>query len=379
MNGSHAKPSLVTPGGEVRFVAGDTPADAARWDAFVARCPDPHFEQLSGFGLVKQAYGWKPFWVWAERDGKILGGAQILIRRPGSLSCIGYVSRGPIWEVGPMDSMPLALEAVCRFGRQQRCAYFVVNPPYGGAALHPLLKASHFQPKPETIPPTGIITATLTLNLQLDLEVLMAGMNRGTRRNILNSENNRVTVRLGEGREADVFRELMWALCRRRGVSPNPPQRDFFTNLWRHLGESGAFRLFFAEVQGEIVSGGCLLAYGDRVGVWKAGWTGSHRHCSPNHALWWQIIKWAKAEGYRQFDFMQILPDHARAILRGERIQDSYSGVTDFKMGFGGQLLMLPEPCYRSFHPVIQATLRLGASRFLGSTMAARLTRKAAK
>jgi lipid II:glycine glycyltransferase (peptidoglycan interpeptide bridge formation enzyme) len=53
----------------------------------------------------------------------------------------------------------------------------------------------------------------------------------------------------------------------------------------------------------------------------------------------WTVIKWAKAQGYRHYDFCGISPDFAAAVLRGEPISGlKRHSVSFFKLGFGGEI-----------------------------------------
>jgi lipid II:glycine glycyltransferase (peptidoglycan interpeptide bridge formation enzyme) len=110
--------------------------------------------------------------------------------------------------------------------------------------------------------------------------------------------------------------------------------------------------------------------------LWRVGWSGKHDGCDPNDVLHWEMIKWAKENGFQQFDFLHIRPDHARAILRGEKVKDSYSGVTDYKLAFGGQLRVLPELYYFSFQPAVQMALESVGERFIKTDRGPKLLNK---
>jgi lipid II:glycine glycyltransferase (peptidoglycan interpeptide bridge formation enzyme) len=110
--------------------------------------------------------------------------------------------------------------------------------------------------------------------------------------------------------------------------------------------------------------------------LWRVGWSGTHDDHNPNDLLHWEMMKWAKENGCDTFDFMHIEPIHAKAILRGERIKDLYSGVTDFKTSFGGRVRLLPEQFYRSFDPLIQTVLNAGAARIMETQVGAKIANK---
>jgi len=351
----------------VRSVVCHDPEGARAWDIFMSECPGAHVEQSSAWGTLKQMYGWKPIWVWVTRDMRIIGGAMLLTRSLGRFATIGYVERGPVWDPAEEGSMELATDALLKLAQSLSLTYVAIAPPYCGDNAIRILKSWQFRQKPEALFPSGVGRATLLIDLQRDLNALLADMSMTRRQNVRRGLRKGVQVRVGCGADAGTVRDLMWLGCKRRGINPYPPQKDFFESLWRTLGQHGTARFFIAEIAGEPVSAACAQVFGGTLQLWRVGWSGQYEDHNPNDVLHWEVIKWAKENGCRTFDFMHIRPDHARAILRGEKVKDSYSGVTDFKTSFGGQLHLLPELYYRSFHPVGPLALNLGMARFLGS------------
>jgi lipid II:glycine glycyltransferase (peptidoglycan interpeptide bridge formation enzyme) len=51
------------------------------WDDFVATLPDGHYEQSTCWAKVRDAKGWQVLRLKIEKNGKILAGAQLLIRK----------------------------------------------------------------------------------------------------------------------------------------------------------------------------------------------------------------------------------------------------------------------------------------------------------
>lgn len=359
-----------------RVVCGND-EETGPWDQFLTRCADAHIEQSTAWGRLKQLYGWKPIWVWVDRGGKTLGGAMILTRPIAGIIKVGYVERGPVWDPGEADAMDLAIDALYQTASSLKIDYLVVAPPYCGDITAPKLEAMRFRHKPDFFHPTDVGLATLLIDLRRSEDELLAGMSMTKRQNIRRAIRRGVRVRTGDGVDADTVRELMWAACRRRGISPAPSQLDYFDSMWRFLGPMGSItssssdgvKFFLAEIDGQAVSAAVVHVFHEVMQIWRVGWSGTHDECNPNDLLHWEIMKWGKSHGCRTFDFMHIRPDHARALLRGERPRDSYSGVTDFKTSFGGQLRFLPDLYYRSFNPVVQAALNLGGARVMETSI----------
>src|SRR5689334_11755152 len=206
---SNAESEFMEPR-NVRFEVCRELSQVAPWDTFVASCPAAHFEQTSDWGALKNIYGWKPVWVWASRNGQIVGGAMILIRRAGRFVKIGYVLRGPVWMPGDPESLDLAVKALCQFARSAGPTYLVVVPPNDAQNLVPVLESLGFHRKPDPFPPTGLDTATLVINLEQDLDSLFATMSMTKRQNIRRGLRKGVKVRVGDEADADTFRKLMF-------------------------------------------------------------------------------------------------------------------------------------------------------------------------
>jgi peptidoglycan pentaglycine glycine transferase (the first glycine) len=341
--------------------------EAAPWDDFLIGCSHGHVEQSVAWGRLKQIYGWKPVWVWVRRGGKILGGAMILTRTVGGVATIGYVERGPVWEHDDKDALGLVTKALAETASELKIDYLVTALPYFTEVPLQWLDSLRFRRKPDTLPPTGVGLATLLIDLRRGTDELLADMSMTKRQNLRRAVRKGVQVRVGDHTDADKVRGLMWSACQRRGISPSPSQPDYFDNMWRLMGPAGQVQFFLAEVDGVAVSAAVTHTFNGKMQLWRVGWSGTHDECNPNDLLHWEVMKWGKENGCHVFDFMHIRPDHARALLRGERPRDSYSGVTDFKTSFGGQLRLLPDLYYRSFNPAAHLLLRMGAAKLIES------------
>jgi peptidoglycan pentaglycine glycine transferase (the first glycine) len=338
------------------------------WDSFLTTCPGGHHEQTSLWAEVKGFYGWQSFRMIVTGKGRILGGAQVLTREFRRWGRIGYVTRGPVSASHDPALVELILRQLEGVAVNERLAYLAVVPPYNGQVFEPSLMRLGFREKPDVLPPSGLMAATLVLDLSPDLDSVMARMRTTTRRHIRGAIRKGVTVREGTAPDVETFRRLMWALCDRRGTSPTPPQKDFFEHLWKAYQPSGFVRLFIAEFEGKPISAGLAFPFGDTVQMWKVGWTGEHPEVTPNELLWWEGIRWARNNDYRFFDFVSIDTDLARRLQQGDPVDwNSVEGTSNFKVGFGGTPVLLPKSYYRFYHPILRAFARLGGSKIIES------------
>jgi lipid II:glycine glycyltransferase (peptidoglycan interpeptide bridge formation enzyme) len=179
------------------------------------------------------------------------------------------------------------------------------------------------------------------LDLQQDQEVMLAEMRAKTRHNIRHSQRSGVTVREGTAAELHDYYHLVAATSQRKNFSVFP--EEYFSAMWRSLRPHGYIKLFLAEFKGEIVSAQIAIPFGDTVINKLSVWSGQHASQHPNEALMWGAIAWAKAHGYRYYDFEGIDPTVARLILQQQDLPDSLKHtVTTFKLGFGGEVKFFP-------------------------------------
>ena len=78
------------------------------WDAFVAAHPDGHLLQTSQWAALKCQFGWQVERVASTKDGHIVAGAQVLLRRLPWGQTLAYVPKGPLvdWR-NPRLAQPL--------------------------------------------------------------------------------------------------------------------------------------------------------------------------------------------------------------------------------------------------------------------------------
>ena len=356
-----------------RFEIARTMADAD-WDLFLARCPGRHHEQSAGWARVKHLQGWDSYRILVRSEGNLIGGTQVLCRRVRNFVTIGYVVYGPVATTD--DLLGVVTRQVVEGLKIARFTYLVVLPGFNWVNVVSVLKESGFFPKPNVLPPSNLATATLLLDLTPDLDVLFSRMRRSTRKGIRKGLKAGLEVSLGGESDLDTAHALMCQQCTRRGTTPEPPQAKDFHNIWREMAPTGAVKLFLARYRGEIVASILAFSFGDTLRAWKGGWSGRFDEYYPNHVICWEAIRWAKLAGLRCFDFVQVIPEHAKAVQRGETIDDSYWGVTHFKLGFGGDLVVIPDAYFRSSNSAAQLALRLGAASVLGSPQVLRMVKR---
>lgn len=299
----------------------------------------------------------------------LIGGAQILERDVRRIGKIGYLSRGPLVVTDDATLRQSLLSAIRRISQQRRLAYLAVNLSYPSHFTASDLQATGFSERHERMPPTTTpMAATITLDLTQELEAIQAQMRSTTRKHIRQGQRRGATVREGGAADMETFGRLLVDLCERRGVRPNVPQGDFLRELWKTFVPGGYLKLFVAERDHEVLTSLLVFGMGHWARSWRVGSSGSCPDARPNELVYWEAIKWAKANGFRIFDFMGFDTGNARAILEGHAIlEDERCGMSDFKLGFGGRVMLFP-PGYCYFgNPMVRLFYRSFGAAVLNS------------
>jgi lipid II:glycine glycyltransferase (peptidoglycan interpeptide bridge formation enzyme) len=329
---SHSAVKTHTRTGELRVSISEELHDP-EWDGFVFEHREPHHEQTSLWGGVRQKYGWHPVRLVMRQGDQIVAGAQILEHRIARVFKVGYLPRGPLLLDGADEA--LFVDALKRVARDRRLAYLAISLPYYSHSMARLFEQAGFMVRPDRLPPAVWVKATVVIDLRQEVDGILAGMSSTKRKQVRRSQRAGID-------------ELLDALCHRRGVSRNIPEGDYPGLLWDAFSPGGHIKLLLAELDREVVSAVILFTLGQWVRAWRIGWSGKHEDHYPNVALYWESIRWAKTHGYRYFDVLGIDVEDARELLAGrDRSAPFKCSVTYSKVSLGGQILVLPgEYCY---------------------------------
>jgi CelD/BcsL family acetyltransferase involved in cellulose biosynthesis len=261
---------------------------------------------------ISDCYGFEPF-VLAVGDGngRLLGGLPTIevrtFRRRRRWVALPFTDLCP-----PLLSAPLTVdaftEAIDAARQHAGVSCFDVRAPLApieGAALH-----------------SDAVIHTVTLGDDPD-ELFKRFHRSQVQRNIRRAERDgSVTIRVGERPEdlTRVYYDLHLQTRKRHGVPVQP--RKFFESLWAHMFETGQGRLLLAYADGAPIAGIVLLV-GTETVTYKFGASdASAWRTRPNHLLFWDAIRWAIENGYRDFDL-------GRSDLDGQ-------GLREFKSGWAG-------------------------------------------
>jgi lipid II:glycine glycyltransferase (peptidoglycan interpeptide bridge formation enzyme) len=290
--------------------------------------------------------GWSVRRVVAERDGQILGGAQVLLRQFPLAGAIGYVPRAPVLRGDDPELMALLLNALRKLARQERIHYLLLQPAPGFPDCMRLFQAADFRPSSTKAAPT----TTAVIDLSRSSEELLARMKAKTRYNVRLGLRKGAHVRVGDAGDLELFHRMLVAT----GQRSHFPVQDLahYRAVWQTFASREGLKLFIAESRGQAIAGLMALAFGDTVTYWRGAWTGEQGSLHPNEALHWTALQWAQASGYRWYDLDGVEPTQ----LAPSQARDELPGRTDtaFKLGFGAECVSMPQPLEYIANPILR-------------------------
>jgi GNAT acetyltransferase-like protein len=333
--------------GKVHVIASQEPGPEAlhAWDLLVDRAPGTDVTQFSVWGGLRSRVGFTPLYLLAYQAGELVGGAQILTRRFPVLGSVGYLPYGPLVSPDALaaEDIRLALvDALVLLSRRQLRILFI-QPPEGAEETSNELLRRGFRPSSAGIAPQGSIRIDLTA----DLAEIRSRFGKRLKSWTNRWESRGVTVRPGTEADVRLLAELMASSAQHQGYTPLP--LDYITALYRELAATGHVVMFVGEVDGAPVAVDLMTGCGEMVRGRLSGFdrSGEAMRLSVPAAIRWELIKWAKAQGYRWFDFGGLRPETLAALLdtaerRAESGTDSLPTADQPKITFGGTAFRYP-------------------------------------
>lgn len=349
------------------------------WDDFVMECEPAHYEQTSWWASVESEDGWTAKYIVCREGIRIVAGAMVLVRRRNRIGLVGYVFRGPLVRrdlTAPARAQRPLIAGLKRLARGEHLVVLIVVPPYDGDELARALLDQGFMNHPRSLPPCGLPLGTLTVDLRQGYEAIEQRYRRTTKWEIKRAVQKGLDVQLGAAQDLETFWSRHQDLCRRRGVISNVPGFEYACRVWREFHQHGRAWMFNAVLDGKVLCSLICLAAGNWFYAWRIGWTATAEKVYPTQTVFARAIQAATEAGYHFFDFMAIDPDDAVRLERGEEVRTTSSGMTFFKMGFGGKIRTLPPTLDWFPNPLLRLLMRGIGRRILSASF---LTQKFAK
>lgn len=311
----------------------------AQWDCIVRTSPGTDVTQLSAWARLRGRAGYTPEYLLAYHRSRLVGGALVLCRRLVGMARIGYLPYGPVISPDAPCPEPIrhALEdAVVAVGNELWMLF--VQPPEDGHELSQGLLRRGFRPSQAGIAPAG----SMRVDLRGSEQELRARAKRRLRP-ATRWAANVVTVRHGDERDIALLAKLV--ACSAFAHGYRPYSLDYLQTMYQEL--TGQVVLFVGEVNGTAVAADLVTTCGDMVRGRLIGFDriGQSSRLGVPAAVTWEIIRWAKAQGYRWYDFGGLPQPALRDMIDlGIRHNPHWPSTTHAKLGWGATAFRYPPP-----------------------------------
>ena len=332
------------------------------WDDFAMKCEPAHFEQTSWWAAVESVDGWTAKYVVCRDGGQIVAGSLVLVRWRKWIGNVGYIFRGPLIR-GDLEASgqvrAVLSAALKKFAHKEHLIVLVVVPGYDSASLVQFLHKQGFLIHAPMFPPKRLALGTLTIDLRQGYKAIEQNFRSTIKKQIKSAQKKGLDVKLGTEQDLARFWSKHLDLCERLGVSSNVPGFEYVCRVWREFHQCKRAWMFNVALDGKVLCSLICLATGSWFYAWRIGWTETPEKLYPTQLVYARAIQTAVEAGYNFFDFMDIDPKSAGNPQRGETakknswamvfpksqlstIKRGPSGMTFFKLGFGGQVRSFP-------------------------------------
>ena len=319
--------------------------DAAEWDAFASAVGDggdigeAHLLQTAAWAQLKCTFGWRVERVALRSAGRIVAGAQILVRRlPLAFGSIAYLPKGPLvnWQDAAQAQ---ALLQLCDAAARAENAIFLKLEPDLADAAEPrqLLQALGWRSSPQSMQPRR----TLLVDTACEPAAALARMKSKTRYNIGLAEKKGVVVRSAPLHNAGAELAAFWRLLQSTAARDKfgIHSERYYQTAYESFAATGRVALLLAESAGGMLAGAMIFASGSRAWYLYGASDDLDRASMAPYAVQWAAIQWAHARGCSTYDLWGV-PDFDETQLETAFTtrSDALWPVYRFKRGFGGTL-----------------------------------------
>lgn len=281
-----------------------TNKDEKEWNKFISG-PNKAgvWYSLGWQKILKDEYGYKPFYLLAVDDGGICG-VLPLLQVKSIITGNRLVSLPFSYDCGPIatsdEALTLLVSEAEKLASDHGCDY---------------LEMKMQKPLPENVVDGSQLLEnkyyfTSVLRLAEDPKENWKKLDtRRTRWAINKATRSEVTIRTETNKDdIKVFHDLKVRTRKKHG-SPTPSLR-FFKKIMHEFEPKGLVKLWVAEYDEKVISALMFFSFKDIVIPAYIASDDTYNSYMPNNLLYWRAIEWGCTNGYRYFDFGRTEPNN---------------------------------------------------------------------
>jgi lipid II:glycine glycyltransferase (peptidoglycan interpeptide bridge formation enzyme) len=185
---------------------------------------------------------------------------------------------------------------------------------------------------------------TLILDLTQNEDAILAQMKKNTRYSVRTAQTKELEISLEKDLES--FWELLEKTASRDGFKTHSKKH------YRAILESEISYQITAKKDGKPVASAIFVGFGDTMTYLFAASDHEKRDLLAPYLIQWEAIKLAKKLGFKKYDFFGIAPGDLKDGNYNWDEKHHYSGITRFKIGFGGEIVQTPGTFDLVFNPI---------------------------
>ena len=297
------------------------------WEELVKNNPVSGYMQSFFWAEFKRMLGWETYKIGIFEKDKLIGGA--IVSKYSHYKNFNFISisEGPVLPYEEKLAEQMFHLLISEIDK-------IANLTTGKLSSH-----LSIEPKLQTLPKYFFRfkkakldqqpLKTLMIDLTLSEEEILKQMKQKGRYNIKIAQKHNVKIiktNLDEGLED--FLALYKQFTKRIKFEAKDP--SYFQSLAYILSENETANFYFAKLGKENLATALVIYYGDTASFLFGASNNKEKNAMAPYLLHWEIIKQAKQNGFKWYDFYSLSPDESD-------LSHPWHGFSIFKRKFGGK------------------------------------------
>ena len=307
--------------------------DKNKYNNFIKQQKHSQFLQSWEWGKIQEKFGFSIYKVGVEKNNELIAVALLIKKKLFFNKYYFSCPYGPIYNNN--EIFLELLNEIKKIAKKEKVIFLRAEPV---DKIKNSIKTIDIQPK-----------KTLVLNLTKPEDELLKKMKQKTRYNIKLAEKKGIKIvvetknfsskNLASQNPAsknptsdfEKFWEIMQTTSKRNKFRLHP--KNYYKQMLSAGGDEEnndlKIKLFLAKYNNKIIAVDIVCFFGNTATYLHGASLNEFRKVMAPNLLQWHVIKLAKAQGYKYYDFYGI-------------DEQKWQGVTKFKKGFGGEEIVYP-------------------------------------